>query len=200
MNVVVIDNYDSFTFNLAQSIGTLGATVDVHRNDMVTLDALVSRTPDAVVISPGPGVPKDAGISLAVVRWCERSRTPLFGVCLGQQVIVEAFGGRIIRTAVRHGKTSRIFHSSSGIFRGVPEPFDAMRYHSLVCEAETMPDELRVEAWTDDALVMAVTHRTLPMWGVQFHPESVLTPDGPQLIRNFLELAAAPAVTGSSRP
>ncbi len=185
MNVVICDNYDSFTYNLASALGSLGADVEVHRNDALSIDRI--GAPDAIVISPGPGAPSDAGISIDLVRWCEATRTPLLGVCLGQQAIVEAFGGRIVRAReVRHGKTSPIHHHDAGIFRGVPAPFEAMRYHSLVCDRTSMPAELLVTAWTADELVMGIAHRTLPMYGVQFHPESVLTPDGGLLLANFL--------------
>ena len=187
MNVVVCDNYDSFTYNLVSYIGALGVRVYVVRNDAVTVDEIAEREPDRVVISPGPGDPSGAGISVALVRWCASSATPLLGVCLGLQAIVEAFGGRTVRApAVRHGKTSPIHHDGSGIFHGLPQPFEAMRYHSLVADAASIPRELCVTASTGDGLVMGVAHRALPIHGVQFHPESILTPDGPRLLRNFV--------------
>jgi anthranilate synthase component 2 len=185
VNVLVCDNYDSFTYNLVSALGSLGANVDVHRNDAIEVRGVGS--PDAVVISPGPGAPSGAGISIDLVTWCASTRTPLLGVCLGHQAIVEAFGGRIVRAPeVRHGKTSTISHDGSGVFRGLPSPLQAMRYHSLVCDRATMPAELGITAWTDDGLVMGVAHRTLPIFGVQFHPESIATPDGTKLLASFL--------------
>ena len=184
MHVLVCDNYDSFTFNLVQHLGEIGANVRVERNDAIDVDGLDAV--DAVVISPGPGRPSDAGTSVALVEWCARTSTPLLGVCLGHQAIGEAFGAKVSPApAVMHGKTSVITHDGDGVFRGLPAVFDAMRYHSLVLDASTLPDELIATAWTDDVL-MGVRHATLPIEGVQFHPESVLTEHGTALLRNFL--------------
>jgi anthranilate synthase/aminodeoxychorismate synthase-like glutamine amidotransferase len=200
VKVLVCDNDDSFTYNLVSCIGALGADVDVVRSGRITVADIAERAPDGVVISPGPGDPSGAGISVALARWCAASATPLLGVCLGLQAIVEAFGGRTVRAPqVRHGKTSPISHDGSGIFRDLPTPLEAMRYHSLVADRPSMPRDLRVTAWTD-GLVMGVAHRTLPIYGVQFHPESVLTPDGPRLIANFVyELEPMKIVTVSPR-
>lgn len=186
MKVFVLDNYDSFTFNLVQALGALGAEVVVARNE-ATSDDVAMHAPDAVVISPGPGGPERAGSSLELVAWCARTRTPLLGVCLGHQAIGEAFGARVVRApVVMHGKTSEIHHEGDGVFAGLPSPFSAMRYHSLVVDRTTLPDELRVTAWTPDDLVMGLAHTSLPIEGVQFHPESVLTPAGVDLLRSFL--------------
>lgn len=192
MNVLVLDNYDSFTFNLVQALGSLGAHVDVFRNDVIAVDAIAAREPDAVVISPGPGHPADAGISIELVRWCSRSRTALLGVCLGHQAIAMAFGATIVRGPdVMHGKTSLVHHDGGGVYRGLPSPFEAMRYHSLVVNASTVPDELAVVSRTDDGTVMGLRHRDLPIEGVQFHPESILTSEGRSLFANFLCAGAA---------
>ncbi len=189
MKVFVLDNYDSFTFNLVQYLGELGAEVDVKRNDQTSIEAIASIAPDAIVISPGPGGPRDAGISVAFVGWCAHTQTPLLGVCLGHQAIAEAFGATIVNAPkVMHGKTSEISHSGVGVLRGLPSPFEAMRYHSLVVERSSLPKELRVTAWTSDDVVMGVRHATLPIEGVQFHPESVLTGEGMNLLRNFLDV------------
>lgn len=175
-----------------QYLGRLGATVDVVRNDEITLDEIAERAPDAVLLSPGPGVPRDAGISVQLVEWCVATATPLLGVCLGHQAIAEAFGGRIGEApAIMHGKTSRVAHDGRGVFRGLPNPFEAMRYHSLVVDRSTLTDEIEVSAWTDDDVVMGVRHRTLPIEGVQFHPESVLTAPGAELLANFLQSLGA---------
>ena len=187
MNVLVVDNYDSFTFNLVQYLGALEANVAVVRNDEIAVNEFDRRVPDAVVISPGPGVPADAGISIATVRWCAHTRTPLLGVCLGHQAIAEAFGGRIVRApSVMHGKTSLVHHDSAGVLRELPDPFEAMRYHSLVVERASIPDALEVSAWTSDDIVMGLRHRDLPIEGVQFHPESILTAPGMRLLENFV--------------
>jgi anthranilate synthase component 2 len=185
----LIDNYDSFTWNLAQYLGELGAEVRVVRNDQITVEELARAKPSHVVISPGPCTPNEAGISLAVVRDLA-GKVPILGVCLGHQSIGQAFGGRVIRAPrVMHGKTSAIAHDGTGLFRGVTSPMIATRYHSLVVERATFPSELRVTATVDDGdgeLVMALEHRSLPIWGVQFHPESILTDDGKKLLDNFL--------------
>ncbi len=200
MKVLVVDNYDSFTFNLVQTIGVLGADVEVERNDGVTVSDVASCAPDAVVISPGPGGPADAGVSIALVGWCASSRTPLLGVCLGHQTIAAAFGARIVRgPAVMHGKTSLVHHNRDGVYVDVPSPFEAMRYHSLVVERTSLPEELLVSAWTDDDTVMGVRHRELPIEGVQFHPESILTADGPALLARFLSDASLVRVSPARR-
>jgi anthranilate synthase component II len=185
--VFVLDNYDSFTFNLVQFFGELGASLDVERNDACSVRDVQARRPDAVVISPGPGVPRDAGISIPLVCWCVEEAVPLLGVCLGHQAIAEAFGA-VITPAPRimHGKTSPVTHDGKGVFRGLPESFEAGRYHSLVIEQSSVPLELEITAWTDDDTVMGLRHRTLPIEGVQFHPESILTAVGMELLRNFL--------------
>jgi anthranilate synthase component 2 len=194
VNVFVCDNYDSFTFNLVQYLGELGATPDVVRNDELAIDEIASRSPDAVVISPGPGAPCDAGISIALVEWCASTRTPLLGVCLGHQAIAEAFGGRVVEApSIMHGKTSDVHHDGSGVFVGLPDPFEAMRYHSLAVDRGSLPAELCVTAWTSDDVIMGLRHAEAPIEGVQFHPESILTGEGKKLLENFL--ATVPART-----
>ena len=187
MRIAIVDNYDSFTYNLVQYLGELGAEVDVVRNDAVDAETLLARHPDGVVISPGPGDPDDAGISLDVVEACARTRTPLLGVCLGHQSIGQAFGGRIVRArTLMHGKVSPIAHDGRGVFRSLPTPFDATRYHSLVIAEDSLPPVLEISARTPDGEIMGVRHRKLPIEGVQFHPESILTACGKQLLANFL--------------
>jgi anthranilate synthase/aminodeoxychorismate synthase-like glutamine amidotransferase len=188
MRVAMIDNYDSFTYNLVQYLSELGAAVEVVRNDATDAETLVASRPDGVVISPGPGTPDDAGVSLDVVRECAASRVPLLGVCLGHQSIGQHFGGRIVRARrVMHGKLSWIEHDGSGVFRELASPFEATRYHSLVIEAASCPEVLQVTARTEDGEIMGVRHRELPIEGVQFHPESIMTGEGKRLLRNFLE-------------
>ena len=185
--LLLIDNYDSFTFNLAQYLGELGAPPLVKRNDEMSLDEIAVLKPDHIVISPGPGRPEDAGISVELIRRFG-PRTPLLGVCLGHQGIGIAFGGQVVRASqLMHGKVSSIQHDGRGVFQGVSQPFTAGRYHSLVV-AEPLPDVLEIAARTDDGTIMAVRHRTFPVHGVQFHPESVLTGEGKQILRNFLGL------------
>lgn len=185
--ILLIDNYDSFTWNLAQYFGELGAPPLVKRNDEITLDDIARLRPERIVISPGPGRPEDAGISVEVIRRFG-PETPLLGVCLGHQGIGVAFGGEVIRAPqLMHGKTSAVLHDGKGVFRGVSQPFTAGRYHSLVV-ADPLPTELEAAARTEDGTLMGVRHRTLPIHGVQFHPESVLTGEGRQLLKNFLEL------------
>ena len=187
MRVLVIDNYDSFTYNLVQYLGELGAEVEVVRNDAESVDALLAREPDGVVISPGPGAPEQAGVSIEVVKRFGERGVPLLGVCLGHQSIGVAFGGRVGRARrLMHGKTSEMHHSGQGVFAGLPAPFTATRYHSLVIEPEHCPDCLEVTARSEDGEIMGVRHRTLPVEGVQFHPESILTQSGKQLLANFL--------------
>jgi anthranilate synthase component 2 len=191
--ILVIDNYDSFTYNLVQYFGALGETVVVERNDALSVEEVMRRRPDAIVISPGPCTPADAGISVDLIRRAG-PRIPLLGVCLGHQAIGEAFGGRVIRAdRVMHGKQSRMVHDGTGVFHGVPSPFSVMRYHSLIVERETLPPELVVTAFAEDRPeeIHALQHRTHPVWGVQFHPESILTEHGTTLLANFLRMAAA---------
>lgn len=185
--VLLIDNYDSFTFNLAQYLGELGAPPLVKRNDEISLDEIEAMKPSHVVISPGPGRPEDAGISISLIQRFGES-TPVLGVCLGHQGIGVAFGGQVVRALqLMHGKVSSIQHDGRGVFRGVSQPFTAGRYHSLVV-AEPLPDVLEISARTDDGTIMGVRHRAFPVHGVQFHPESVLTGEGRQILRNFLGL------------
>lgn len=185
MRVLLIDNFDSFTFNLAQYLGALGAEPVVVRNDAAVAD-LVALAPDAVVISPGPGRPEDAGCCVAAIH-AFGGRVPLLGVCLGHQAIGIAYGGKVVRAqALMHGKTSQIYHDSAGVFEGLPNPFTATRYHSLVIQPESFPDELEITARTPDSVIMGVRHRTEAIEGVQFHPESIMTPEGMGLLGNFL--------------
>ena len=191
--ILVIDNYDSFTYNLVQYLGELGAEVVVRRNDAVTVSEIEGLAPSAIVLSPGPCAPAQAGVTVDVIR-ALGERIPTLGVCLGHQAIGEAYGGRVVRAArAVHGKTSRIAHDGTDLFAGLPSPLEVGRYHSLVVERATMPDSLRVVATSvdDPSEIHAVRHVTHPVWGVQFHPESVLTPDGKQLLRNFLSLVAS---------
>jgi anthranilate synthase/aminodeoxychorismate synthase-like glutamine amidotransferase len=188
VRILLIDNYDSFTYNLAQYLGELGAEVEVVRNDALAAEDVLARRPDGVVISPGPGEPADAGISVEVVSRCASAGIPVLGVCLGHQAIGIAFGGRVVRArTLMHGKTSPIEHQGAGVLHDLPTPFEATRYHSLVIEAESCPPELEVTARTPDGEIMAVRHRRLPVEGVQFHPESILTVEGKHLLANFLE-------------
>ncbi len=186
--LLMIDNYDSFTYNLVQYLGELGAQVDVVRHDVEGIDALMARAPDGLVISPGPGEPRDAGVSIEAVESFAAAGTPVLGVCLGHQAIGVAFGGRIVRArSIMHGKTSEIEHTGVGVFAGLPQAFEATRYHSLVIEEESCPDVLEVTARTSDGEIMGVRHRELAVEGVQFHPESILTEVGKQLLGNFLK-------------
>ncbi len=185
--LLMIDNYDSFAYNLFQYLGELGAEVEVVRNDDAPLDELVRRDPDGLVISPGPGRPEDAGVSVPAVQRFGAAGTPVLGVCLGHQAIGESFGGRIVGArTIMHGKVSAIHHEDRGVFEGLPSPFEATRYHSLVIDGESCPEELEVTARTDDGEIMGVRHRTLPIEGVQFHPESILTGEGKRLLGNFV--------------
>jgi len=186
--ILLIDNYDSFTYNLAQHLGQLGETLIVRRNDQITLDEIARLKPDRIVISPGPGVPEDAGITVELVRRFA-GKVSILGVCLGHQAIGYAFGGRVVRArAIMHGKTSQITHDGKTIFRKVPQRFTATRYHSLVVDRKGLPRELEVSARTPDGTIMGLRHRKLRVEGVQFHPESVLTEVGIQILRNFLAL------------
>jgi anthranilate synthase component II len=189
--VVVVDNYDSFVYNLVQYLGELGAEPVVHRHDQVTLAELRELAPDAVLVSPGPGRPEDAGVSNEAIRAFGDDGVPVLGVCLGHQCIGALYGGEVVRAPeVMHGKTSEIHHDAQGVFAGLPDPLTATRYHSLVVSRETVPPELVVTAETSDGLVMGLRHRELPVEGVQFHPESILTESGHALMKNFLATAA----------
>jgi len=190
--LLVLDNYDSFTYNLVQYLQVLHADVTVHRNDAVTVDDVEAMSPDAIVISPGPCTPHEAGISVELIRALGPT-VPTLGVCLGHQSIGEAFGGQVVRAPVlMHGKTSPIAHDGRRLFADLPNPFEATRYHSLIVERSSLPDELDVTAQSPDGLIMGMQHRTHPIYGVQFHPESILTAAGPALLRNFLMLAEVP--------
>jgi len=186
--IAVIDNYDSFTYNLVQYLGSLGAEVVVRRNDAVTADELRALAPAGLLVSPGPGEPRDAGVSEDAIR-ALAGQVPILGVCLGHQAIGEVFGGRVVRAPrLMHGKTSPILHKGRGLFAGLDNPFEATRYHSLIVEKESLPDVLEPVAWTPEGELMGVKHREHETWGVQFHPESVLTTQGLRLIENFLTL------------
>jgi anthranilate synthase/aminodeoxychorismate synthase-like glutamine amidotransferase len=190
--ILVIDNYDSFTYNLVQYLGELGADIIVRRNDEIDIDGIRKLSPQAIVISPGPGVPADAGVSIDVIRECG-SDIPVLGVCLGHQAIAEAYGGRVVRAAkLMHGKTSRVEHAGSDLFDGIPSPLEVMRYHSLTVDPASLPDELEILAWGEEANteIHAMRHRVNPVWGVQFHPESIMTQSGKNILANFLRLAA----------
>jgi len=186
--ILLLDNYDSFTYNLAQYLGELGCYVEVHRNDKISVEEIVRRKPERIVISPGPGTPQEAGISVELVQRLA-GRFPILGVCLGHQAIGAAFGGKIVRAPkLFHGKTSQIHHDGKNIFRKLPKAFTATRYHSLIVERKSLPRELTITAETEDGLIMGLRHRRYKLEGVQFHPESVLTTDGKQLLKNFLSL------------
>ena len=188
--LLLIDNYDSFTYNLVHYLNELGAETRVYRNDDLSAAAAIALKPDAVLLSPGPCTPDDAGICLDLLRQAPES-LPILGVCLGHQSIGQAFGGRIVRAkALMHGKTSAIQHSGKGLFRDLPDPFTATRYHSLAVDGGSLPDVLEITAWTDDGEIMGLQHRSRPIHGVQFHPESIATEGGHKLLGNFLELAA----------
>lgn len=191
--ILVVDNYDSFVYNLVQYLGELGASPEVHRDDAITLADVERIDPDGILISPGPGRPSDAGVSNEIIRtW--GSRVPVFGVCLGMQCMGEVFGGDVVRAdEVVHGKTSLIHHRGVGVFEGLPDPLEATRYHSLVVQRSTLPDVLEITAETHDGLIMGLRHRDLSVEGVQFHPESVLTPLGKRMLANFLGLPAGAA-------
>jgi anthranilate synthase component 2 len=189
--LVLIDNYDSFTFNLVHYLGELGAETKVHRNDAVTADAVIATEPDAIILSPGPCTPKEAGICLDLIAKAAPT-IPIFGVCLGHQAIGQAFGGDVVRAPVPvHGKLSDVTHEGAGVFRGINGAFRATRYHSLVVERDTLPEDLAVTAETDDRLVMGLAHRKFPVHGVQFHPESIASEHGHRILKNFIDIAAA---------
>ncbi|HEV2847125.1 MAG TPA: aminodeoxychorismate/anthranilate synthase component II [Thermoanaerobaculia bacterium] len=185
--ILMVDNYDSFTYNLVQMLTAAGSEVEVVRNDAESAKKMLARKPLGIVLSPGPGRPEDAGVCLDLIRL--RSRVPLLGVCLGHQALGVAFGATVDRAPrLMHGKTSPVRHGDAGVFTGLPNPFDATRYHSLEVKEATLPPELEPLAWADDGTLMGMRHRELPYWGVQFHPESVLTASGPQLLANFLDI------------
>jgi anthranilate synthase/aminodeoxychorismate synthase-like glutamine amidotransferase len=193
--ILLIDNYDSFTFNLVHFLGELGARCEVRRNDSLDAGAALALQPDAIVLSPGPCTPNEAGVCLDLIR-AAAGRVPVLGVCLGHQAIGQAFGGTVARAdRPMHGKTSPMHHEGSDVFAGLPTPFEATRYHSLIVERDTLPDALAVTAWTEDGTIMGLRHRTLPVFGVQFHPESIASRHGHDILRNFLALAR-----GSSAP
>ncbi len=186
--ILMIDNYDSFTYNLVQYLGELGQEIHVVRNNQITTDEIRKLNPTHIVISPGPGSPKDAGVSSEIIREFS-GKVPILGVCLGHQCIGEVFGGRVVRAGrLMHGKTSQIHHDGKGVFQGLPNPFEATRYHSLIVERETFPDCLTITAETDQKEIMGLAHKQHPTVGVQFHPESILTQAGKDLLRNFLKL------------
>jgi anthranilate synthase component 2 len=192
--LLLIDNYDSFTYNLFHYLGELGAEVTVRRNDEIDVQAAMALNPSAILLSPGPCTPDQAGICLALTAAAAETATPLLGVCLGHQAIGQAFGGAVVRAGeIVHGKLGTIHHSGAGVFGGLPSPFQATRYHSLIVERATLPDALEITAELDDGTIMGLQHRTLPIHGVQFHPESIASQHGHALLKNFLELARVPA-------
>lgn len=192
--LLLIDNYDSFTYNLVHYVGELGADVQVHRNDALNVQEAMALNPSAILISPGPKAPADAGICLALTQAAAEARIPLMGVCLGHQTIGEAFGGKVVRChEIVHGKMGRMTHDDSGVFTGLPSPFLATRYHSLVVERDSLPDSLRINAELEDGTIMGLQHRELPIHGVQFHPESIRSEHGHKMLKNFLDLAKVPA-------
>jgi anthranilate synthase component 2 len=192
--LLLIDNYDSFTYNLVHYLGELGADVVVRRNDALDVQAAMALQPEAIVLSPGPCDPAQAGICLALTAAAAETRTPLLGVCLGHQTIGQAFGGKVVRChEIVHGKMGVMHHAGQGVFAGLPSPFRATRYHSLVVERQTLPDCLEVTAWLEDGTIMGLRHRALPIEGVQFHPESIASEHGHEILRNFLDLARVPA-------
>ena len=192
--LLLIDNYDSFTYNLVHYLGELGAEVDVRRNDALDVQQAMALRPDGIILSPGPCDPSQAGICLALTQAAAETKTPLLGVCLGHQTIGEAFGGKVVRChEIVHGKMGRIHHDGKGVFTGIDGPFLATRYHSLVVERESLPDCLEVSAWLEDGTIMGLRHRTLPIEGVQFHPESIASEHGHAMLRNFLGSVKVPA-------
>ena len=185
--ILMIDNYDSFTYNLVQYLGVLGSEVEVHRNDKITLDEIESMKPERIVISPGPGTPQSAGITISMIERFHPKEVPILGVCLGHQAIGAAFGGRVLHAArIMHGKTSEISHDGKGVFRDLPDPITATRYHSLAVERKSLPSCLEVSAEAEDGEIMGLRHREYPVEGIQFHPESILTKEGMNILRNFL--------------
>ena len=189
--LLMIDNYDSFTYNIVQYFGQLGEDVRVYRNDKITLAEIESLAPTRLVISPGPCSPEEAGISVAAIKYFA-GKVPILGVCLGHQAIGVAFGGKVVRSSsLMHGKTSPIHHDDQELFKGLPNPFQATRYHSLIVDRSTLPDCLETTAWVENGEIMGLRHKTLPLWGVQFHPESILTEAGMDLLKNFLSISAS---------
>jgi len=187
--ILVIDNYDSFTYNLVQYLAELGQNLEVYRNDKITVDRALELKPERIVISPGPGRPKDAGISNSLIEKMSAEKIPILGVCLGHQAIAEVFGGRIVQSPlIMHGKTSKIYHNRKGIFKNISNPFEATRYHSLIVKRTSLPKCLEITAWTKDNEIMAIRHKRLPVCGVQFHPESILTDEGKEILKNFLKI------------
>ncbi len=192
--LLLVDNYDSFTYNLVHYLGELGAEIEVHRNDALDVQAAMALRPAGIVLSPGPCTPDEAGICLALVEAAAETRTPLLGVCLGHQAIGQAFGGTVTRChEIVHGKMGRVTHRGGGVFAGLPSPFEATRYHSLIVERETLPEGLKVTAELDDGTIMGLSHRELPIHGVQFHPESIRSEHGHALLKNFLDQVPVPA-------
>ncbi|MBW2477038.1 MAG: aminodeoxychorismate/anthranilate synthase component II [Deltaproteobacteria bacterium] len=188
--LLMVDNYDSFTYNLVQYLQVLGQEVQVYRNDKITIDEIRQKSPDQLVISPGPCTPNEAGISVSAIQELS-GEIPILGVCLGHQSIGQAFGGKIVRAdSLMHGKTSPVWHDQRKLFSGLPNPFDATRYHSLIIERATLPDCLEITAWTESQEIMGIRHRQLPVWGVQFHPESILTTSGMAMLSNFLKMTS----------
>lgn len=185
--IVLIDNYDSFTYNLVQYLGDMNIETQVHRNDKISVNEVLEKNPRGIVISPGPSDPDHAGICLDLIKAAADKNIPLLGVCLGHQAIGQAFGGKIVRTKPMHGKTSHITHSNESVFKGTPTPLEVTRYHSLIIERETAPADLKITAETDDGIIMGVAHRFKPIHGVQFHPESIATAHGHTMLRNFVE-------------
>jgi anthranilate synthase/aminodeoxychorismate synthase-like glutamine amidotransferase len=194
--LLVIDNYDSFTYNLVQYLGELGAAITVARNDRIRAEEILQMSPSHIVVSPGPCTPNEAGISLDVIRIFGET-TPILGVCLGHQCIGQVYGGRVIRAeAVMHGKTSEMYHAGNRLFDGIPSPFSATRYHSLIVDRGALPPDLEVIAWTEDGIIMGLKHSRFPVWGVQFHPESILTSAGKTILRNFLSMDSTQSAPG----
>jgi anthranilate synthase component 2 len=192
--LLLIDNYDSFTYNLVHYLGELGAEVQVHRNDALDVQQAMALNPAGILLSPGPCDPAQAGICLSLTKAAAETGTPLMGVCLGHQTIGEAFGGKVVRChEIVHGKMGRVSHMGKGVFEGIPSPFEATRYHSLVVERESLPDCLEITAELDDGVIMGLQHKTLPIHGVQFHPESIASEHGHRLLQNFLDLMKVPA-------
>lgn len=192
--ILLIDNYDSFTYNLVHYLGELGADVKVHRNDALNVQEAMALKPSAILLSPGPCDPSQAGICLALTKAAAETKTPLMGVCLGHQTIGEAFGGKVVRChEIVHGKMGKMKHTGKGLFEGLPSPFDATRYHSLIVERETLPADLEITAELEDGTIMGLQHKSLPIHGVQFHPESIASEHGHKLLQNFMNLAKVPA-------
>ncbi len=188
--LLLIDNYDSFTYNLLHYFAEIGAEVEVVRNDALTADEIAKKAPDGIIISPGPGTPDESGVSLDVIKTLGKT-TPIFGVCLGHQAIGQIFGANVVRHPPMHGKVSPVFHDGKSVFKDLPSPFDATRYHSLVIDPATVPDCLKITAWTQDKVIMGVQHKDYPIHGVQFHPESIASAHGKDIVRNFYEMVTS---------